>query len=68
MNELVDNGDRPLLSDDPLDADLCDVLIDQFRARIYALQREATEVRQEFDRLHSRWLAHIETRNGMRDT
>jgi hypothetical protein len=47
-----------------LDADVCDQLIAQFRARLDALQQEATAVREEFDRLHQRWIAHLESRNG----
>ena len=48
----------------PLDADVCDEMIVQFRERLQALQRDAVEVRRQFDRLHARWLAHIENRNG----
>jgi hypothetical protein len=60
MTVANNNGDAPPV----LDADTCDVLIAQFRDRIERLQREATEMREEFDRLHRRWLLHVETRNG----
>lgn len=49
---------------DTLDADVCDEMIARFRQRLDAMQREATEVRQQFEELHARWLAHVEARNG----
>jgi uncharacterized coiled-coil DUF342 family protein len=48
----ADNEERK-----PLDADECDRMIEQFRARIDALHKEATQTREEFDRLHRHWQA-----------
>lgn len=58
-DRLGGNGDGPT---PPLDADECDQLIDRFGERLRRLQHEATEIRQEFDRLHSRYLGRIERR------
>lgn len=51
MTANADNAGR-----EPLDADECDRMIEQFRARIDALHKEATQTREEFDRLHHHWL------------
>jgi cell division septum initiation protein DivIVA len=48
----------------PIDADEIDQMIDQFRSRLDTLQQEAATLREEFDRLHQRWVAHLESRNG----
>jgi hypothetical protein len=55
--QSADNGEA-----EPLDADLCDALIVNFRNRLEALQRDAADVRHEFDELHRRWLRDVEKR------